>query len=212
VKPKLHTTKCIIHGADKEGRFFIFAQRHGLYINVGGHIFWTMDSSIEKVIELKETKDFLRTARNYCDFIESTDTTDKEYLRELQSLLLTLYQNATNLSWTTIEHEEEFKDKLSKEDFDKVLSVIADKVGQNRYYWEVFDPTNEKDTEAVCGDLVDDLGDIYKDMKYGLMIFDLGTLASKEDAVWDMKFGFEKHWGRHAISALKTIHFLLGLS
>ncbi|MBL7852751.1 MAG: DUF5063 domain-containing protein [Cyclobacteriaceae bacterium] len=171
-----------------------------------------MDSSIEKVIELKETKDFLLTARNYCAFIESTDTTDIEYLRKLQSLLLTLYLNATNLPWTTLEHEEEFKDKLSKEEFDKILSVIADKVGQNRYYWEVFDPTNEKDTEAVCGDLVDDLGDIYKDMKYGLMIFDLGTMASKEDAVWDMKFGFEKHWGRHAISALKTIHFLLGSS
>lgn len=168
-----------------------------------------MNSSIEKVLELKETMEFLQTARNYCAFIESTDTTDKEYLLELQSILLTLYQKATNLPWTTIEHEEEFKEKLSK-DFNKILLLIAEKVGQNRYYWEVFDPTNEN--EVVCGDLVDDLGDIYKDMKYGLMIFDIGTIASKEDSIWGMKFGFEKHWGLHAISALKTIHFLLGSS
>jgi hypothetical protein len=28
------TTKCIIHGADKDEVCFIFAQHHGLYINV----------------------------------------------------------------------------------------------------------------------------------------------------------------------------------
>jgi hypothetical protein len=28
-------TKCIIHGADKEDNVLFFAQRHGLYIDVG---------------------------------------------------------------------------------------------------------------------------------------------------------------------------------
>jgi hypothetical protein len=31
------TTQCTIHGADKEDILFIFAQRHGLYINVVGN-------------------------------------------------------------------------------------------------------------------------------------------------------------------------------
>lgn len=171
-----------------------------------------MEISIEKVIELKETKDFLLTARSYCSFIETTDTTNKEFLKGLQGLLLILYQQATTLSCTTLDHEEEFKEKLSKEEFEKILNSISDKIGENRYYWEVFDPTNDKDTEAVCGDLVDDIGDIFKDIKYGLMIFDIGTTSSQEDAIWNFKFGFEKHWGRHAISALKTIHFQVGLS
>lgn len=171
-----------------------------------------MDISIDKVIELKETKDFLLTARGYCHFIETTDTANKEFLKKLQGFLLDLYQKATTLPWTTLDHEEEFKEKLSKDEFEKILNSILDKIGENRYYWEVFDPTNDKDTEAVCGDLVDDIGDIYKDIKYGLLIFDLGTAASQEDSVWNFKFGFEKHWGRHAISALKTIHFQLEFS
>ena len=171
-----------------------------------------MDQAIEKIIEVKETKDFLGTARLYCVYIESTNKTDREFLAESQSLLLSLYQQATILPWTTLEHEEEFHNKLSKEEFEKVLKRIDEKIGDNRFYREVFDPTDELDKETVCGDLVDDLGDIYKDIKYGLMIFDLGTMASREDAVWNFKFGFEKHWGRHAIGALKTIHFLLGLS
>jgi hypothetical protein len=154
----------------------------------------------------------LLAARNYCSFIETTDTTNEEFLKGLQGLLLNLYQKTTTLPWTTLDHEEEFKEKLSKQEFEKSLNSISNKIGVNRYYWEVFDPTNDKDTEAVCGDLVDDIGDIYKDIKYGLMIFDLGTAASQEDAVWNLKFGFEKHWGRHAICALKTIHFQLGMS
>jgi hypothetical protein len=44
----LHTTKCIIHGADKDGYFSIFAQRHGLYINVVRHYFWTEYPTYEK--------------------------------------------------------------------------------------------------------------------------------------------------------------------
>jgi hypothetical protein len=171
-----------------------------------------METSIEKVIGFKETKDFLVTARSYCSFIETTDTTGQEFLKGLQALLLPLYQQATTLAWTTLDHEKEFNEKLSKEEFEKIVNSISEKIGENRYYWEVFDPTNDKATEATCGDLVDDICDIYKDLKYGLMIFDLGTSASQEDAVWNFKFGFEKHWGRHAICALKTIHFQIGLS
>jgi len=168
-----------------------------------------MDHSIEKIIESKETKDFLRIVREFCAFVESSEKTDKEFLRQLQSLLLVLYHHAISLSWTSLDHNEEFADKLSKEEQKDILKIISDKIGEGRFYWDVFDPTNDKDTEPVCGDLVDDLGDIYKDVKKGLLNFDLGTIASKDQAVWDWKFGFEKHWGQHAIDALRTIHYLL---
>lgn len=168
-----------------------------------------MDQSIEKIIESKETKDFLRIVREFCAFVESSEKTDKEFLRQLQSLLLVLYYHAISLSWTSLDHNEEFADKLSKEEQKNILKIISDKIGEGRFYWDVFDPTNDKDTEPVCGDLVDDLGDIYKDVKKGLLNFDLGTIASKDQAVWDWKFGFEKHWGQHAIDALRTIHYLL---
>jgi hypothetical protein len=169
-----------------------------------------MEISIEKVIALKETQDFLLTAKGYCSFIETTDATGKEFLNGLQGLLLSLYQQAATPPWTTLEHKEEFKAELSAEEMEKTLNSISNRVGADRYYWEVFDPTDHNDTEPVCGDLVDDIGDIYKDIKYGLITFDFGTLASRQDAIWHFKFRFEKHWGGHAISALRSIHFQLG--
>lgn len=168
-----------------------------------------MSYPIEAIIEQKETKDFLLTAGDYCSFIELTEKTDKEFLRQVQKLLLKLYQQAMEMRWTTVTHSEAVEDELSKEEVETIVRRIADKVGEDRFYWTVFDPTNPKDTEAVCGDLADDLGDIYKDIKKDLLTFDHPTPGSKEHAIWSIKFHFEKHWGEHAIDALRTIHFLL---
>jgi hypothetical protein len=67
-----------------------------------------------------------------------------------------------------------------------VLSRLDARLGSNRYYWDVFDPFDHEDHQAVCGDLVDDLADIYKDIKRGLTVFDIGTLASRETASWEL--------------------------
>ena len=179
-----------------------------LYLYLSGRV----NQPIEHIIELQAPKEFLLKARQYCAFVESTTTAKEEFLRETQGLLLNLYQLATILPWTTLNYDVDFNEQLSNEEYEKTLTAIAEKIGSNRFYWEVFDPTKQEDTEAVAGDLVDDLGDIYRDLKYNLMIFDIGTMASQESAMWDFKFGFETHWGRHAIGALKTIHFLLGMS
>jgi hypothetical protein len=168
-----------------------------------------MKASIEIVIEQQQTKDFLTISRDFCAFIESIDKSGDDYLRQLQTILLTLYQRAIYLPWTTLELNQEFQVDLTKAEIESILRKLADKIGDDRYYWLVFDPTDDNDTESVCGDLVDDIGDTYKEVKRGLLVFDLGTMASKEHGIWELKFLFEKHWGQHTIDALRTIHFLL---
>lgn len=169
-----------------------------------------MKSSVDIIIEQEQIKDFLTISRDFCVFIESIDKLGDDYLRQLQTVLLTLYQKAIFLPWTTLELNQEFQVDLSKEEVESVLRKLNDKIGGDRYYWLVFDPTDDNDKESVCGDLVDDIVDTYKDVKSGLLSFDLGTMASKEHAIWKLKFLFEKHWGQHTINALRTMHFLLG--
>jgi hypothetical protein len=168
-----------------------------------------MSSSAEKIIDQTDIKDFLLTAREYCSFIELTDKTGNEFLKQLQNLLLKLYQQARAIPWTTVTHREDAEVEFLNTKYEHIFKQMADKIGDDRFYWTVFDPTDDKDTEAVCGDLADDIGDIYRDIKRSLLTFDRETLASKERAIWDLKFLFEKHWGQHSIDALRTIHFLL---
>lgn len=84
--------------------------------------------------------------------------------------------------------------------------MLKAKLGEWDLYWEVFDPT--KDSEAIRGSLADDIADVYRDIKEGLGCQDL-DLALQGDAIWEWRVGFYSHWGKHAIDALRTIHFLL---
>ena len=143
----------------------------------------------------------LRAAGNYCAFIETTAKSDTEFLEEVEGLLLDLYAMATRLEWPNVQHDSDVDDQVSPVEMNSIMKRIGAGIGRNHLYWEVFDPFAHDDRDPVCGDLVDDLGDIYLDTKRALM--------AHEDAMWQLKFGFDYHWGRHAIGALMAIFHLL---
>jgi hypothetical protein len=125
----------------------------------------------------------------------------------VQLLLLDLYAAALQLEWVELQHSTDYE--IPKIDLTKTLRTLAEKVGSNRYYRSVIDPISEVATEASCGDAWDDLGDIYKDLSYSLIIFDLQRPDSQENAIWQFKYDFAKHWGDHCINALQALHFIL---
>ncbi|MFE7505205.1 DUF5063 domain-containing protein [Promicromonospora sp. NPDC057488] len=48
------------------------------------------------------------------------------------------------------------------------------------------------------------MADIWRDLRSGLDWLDSG--ADPADVLWDWRFGFETHWGRHATHALHALH------
>ena len=60
----------------------------------------------------------------------------------------------------------------------------------------------------MCGDLLDDLSEIYKDIKRSLLIIDNGFNA-RETGLWRLKFQFENNWGDYCINALYACHYFL---
>jgi hypothetical protein len=72
-----------------------------------------------------------------------------------------------------------------------------------QYYRCVFDPFDGIYDEPALelGDITDDIGDIYADLQRGLSHWEDNQLR----AIWEWKFGFDHHWGRHAGSALNAL-------
>ena len=71
----------------------------------------------------------------------------------------------------------------------------------------MFEPFEPK-AKAIWFSVAEDLGDIYCDVKEGLLIgerFDVRPAS----VVWEWKFGLESHWGRHAVSVITALHTLL---
>lgn len=165
---------------------------------------------VDKILRANEFSDFYQEASNFCEFLERDSTTSNiEFLNRIRENLLNLYNKALKLQWVDLQSNIEYEDKLDNKEFENILNSLANKLDDKRYYWHVFDPTNQDDTEPVCGDLVDDLGDIYKDIKFSIMTFNLDKKDCKENALWQFKFDFDKHWDDHCINALSAIHFFL---
>lgn len=70
-------------------------------------------------------------------------------------------------------------------------------------YWDVFYPLELEKEEPIFNMLSDDLSDIYRDLKDGLVLYKKGKIT---EAVWEWKLHFDIHWGAHLTGAQRAIH------
>ncbi|MDF2192310.1 DUF5063 domain-containing protein [Paraflavitalea sp. CAU 1676] len=155
-------------------------------------------------------KDFVATARAYCTFIETDQGHNpRQFLRTVQKDLLMLYRFGLDLPQIEAPGEVDMSHTDDKIHLDRVLRLIRDRVPV-KSYWVTLTPLDfVNPTEIGTGDLVDDLGDIYLDLKRGLVLFDTSDTLAREYAVWYFRFHYTHHWGQHCIDALQIIHHSL---
>jgi hypothetical protein len=166
--------------------------------------------SREEMLQAPTFAAYYQTAVDFCAFLEQpVPGPPQDFLRATRRYLVRLYEAASALPWVDLQSNQDYDDTLNATTFQATLSSIAERLGEARYYWQVFDPLDEVENPAVCGDLLDDVGDIYKDIRYGLLVFHLGQPDCQENALWQFKFDFDAHWDRHCVNALSAIHFYL---
>jgi hypothetical protein len=161
---------------------------------------------------------FASVARQFCNVIDSAPNVDRiELLEQIYRILPQLIGEAMKLPDIHLGEDEgegeESKEsqsrarlRLSDAQWRQLHELLKTKLGDLNLYWEVWDPT--KDTKAIHGSLADDFADIYRDLKEELNLGETNQALS-EDNIWHWRFGYYSHWGKHAIDALRTIHFLL---
>lgn len=113
-------------------------------------------------------------------------------------------------------------DDFGEPDLDEAFPVEADELkevgeklqtvfGERRWYWLQHDPIFPRDgtEKPVCGDLVDDLLDIYGDIVPALRAWEAGTNRI-DDIVFEWRGTlFQTHWGVHATQAIRALHFIV---
>jgi hypothetical protein len=91
---------------------------------------------------------------------------------------------------------------MTNDDTTVLRHRIGTKLGDHDLYSVVFDPS-ERDSAPVTGSLADDVADIYRDLQDGFAELRAGRSAN---ALWQWKFGFDRHWGKHAGEANYALH------
>jgi hypothetical protein len=157
-------------------------------------------------------------AQRYCSLVDSRSALDKsEFLLQIYRILPELIAEAIRLPLVEFSDDENeaqeatisqirAKTEIKQEEWLQLYNSLKEKLGDWDLYWQVFDPL--KDNEAIHGSLADDISDIYRDLKDGVSLKDTNGIPPCE-IIFDWRLGFFSHWGKHAIDALRTAHFLL---
>jgi Domain of unknown function (DUF5063) len=157
-------------------------------------IWATLDRTVVEAGEQVEA--FATCARRFCGFVaEGARLSLAERMLLARELLAELFSAACHLPGG---------DGNSPYDAsDLETAVPSDWPGFAEYdsYRDVFDPYD--DASAVMPSLSDDVLDIHRELTCGLRAFDAGQV---DVAVWEWRFGFDHHWGRHAVGALRALH------
>lgn len=146
----------------------------------------------------EELATFATTARGFCDWCEGAPDPDAE--RSAAYWLARLYADALHLPQVGPENDCGIPAPPA-DALDKAKAKLSPFWGW--YYREVLDPAPELSDEPGMGDLGDDLMDIYRDIRAGLVLFDEGRV---NDALWHWSFMHRNHWGQHATGALWALH------
>jgi hypothetical protein len=143
--------------------------------------------------------DFAEVARGYCSWCEG-ESLGPDPASQAAYWLARLYVAALALPEWDAENAEGLPD-LPQPEADRAKSNLAPFFGW--YYREFFDPDPTPTDEPGMGDVGDDLMDIYRDVRAGLVLFDSGDA---NNAAWHWSFLHRIHWGRHAVGGLLALH------
>jgi hypothetical protein len=144
---------------------------------------------------------FVASAKEFCAWVEGVAGPNEVF--HATRLVSRLFADALMLPSVDGENLPEGDDEPEVPVTQKQAAAERFKAFPFQYYWEIFSPITEQPNEPVCGDIADDLSDIYLDIKAGLLAYDLNR---QPQAVWHWRFTWGIHWGEHATSALRALH------
>ena len=165
-----------------------------------------------KASEIAE--EFALAARQYCSIVDSAATPERtNFLLQIYRALPKLISIAMALPRAHLGDDTANRQpnlRMTNEEWNNLYQSLKQRVEGWDLYKKVFDPT-KIDDEPIFGSLADDLADIYRDVKEGILVAEAGQVELQE-LIFEWRFSFYSHWGKHAIDALEVIHCRLSES
>ncbi len=147
----------------------------------------------------------LAAARRVCALLEGASALDRdafdERLEALESALVTVVYEVHRLPLV----EPASEDPLA----DLPPAVARRYTGLDLFRrFPSWDPASQPwAADRPLELLMDDLGDLWRDLK-GVVVAADDPAVPIADVAWALRFGFDSHWGPHALAALPSIHYM----
>ena len=167
------------------------------------------EDNLRSQIESEAVEAFVDASERYCTLIEERNVISRvSFIEKAHETLSLLYYRSLLLP--NIEPPDEFfEESISHDIWAELFRSLQDLLVDWEYYWDVFNPNDPQDEDPICSNLADDLADIYRDIKTGLLLWERDSLEAKQKAIWQWRFSFWAHTGQHINGALRAIYWRL---
>ena len=132
-----------------------------------------------------------------------------QFLHEVEPSLSALYSAAAELPEVAPATDGVPDPVSERAEYRALQASLAALLGPYDAYRDIFDPSDPEDQKPVQYLLSLDLTEILEDLDEGHSLADPRRAIAPADVLWQWRFDFTSHWGRHAAAAIKVINSLL---
>lgn len=167
-----------------------------------------MTNDSRNQVHSRNVLELITVGNEFCVFLEEIEKYEKVYfLSYLQKVLPLLYLKGSLLPDVEVSQAEANERFVTEEQWENIYNGVKKITGKYDAFQYV-DFAYKLENEKQTGSISEFLADIYQDIKDFLLLYQKGTLAARENAVYECSALFENHWGLKLLNVHKAIHIL----
>ena len=171
------------------------------------HLKFECMEQTSQVIFDKNSIEFVTVAAEYCGFIERAQGAERNaFVDTALKILSLLYLKASLIPECEMIGEEDLEVFVTEEDYECVQYAIAQILGPQDDYLEVFHPDMAYSDTPIKKNISEDLADIYQDLKDFIGVFQLGMNTTMNDSLYVCKEHFAEYWGQRLVNTMRALH------
>ena len=151
--------------------------------------------------------DFLAAARAFRAVLEQDDVEERQFARHVRNAVARVYLAAALMGPPTAAETDELPASTrDRRDSDALRERLRTRFGDADGFVEIFDAAGVDGIKQrpLRSSLSGELVEIDEDLADAIAWLETGAT----DALWQVRFDFEQHWGRHAVDVLRPLHQL----
>jgi len=154
---------------------------------------------------MRDRHEFVSAAQAFRAALVADDVQAGAFARQVRNALARVYLAAALLGPPTVPENDDVANTPPREgDSAALREKLRARLGEHDSFIDVYDPSKlaDENVEPIERSLSLELVEIDEDLAEAIASFE----EARVDALWDVRWAFENHWGQHAVACLRPLH------
>jgi len=161
------------------------------------------------VIYSHSVLEFVTVANELCKLVEHVSSlTKRDFIDKSHKLLAFVYLKASMLPNFENVYEGSAEKFVAEHDWEWIRAAVENKLVTHNKFVDISDPIYPESDNVTSLSLAECFADIYQDLKDFTTAYNVGTLESMNDSLWECKESFQNYWGERLLAVSREFHLI----